>query len=90
MNMTNRGEGWGGTDSGVARPTRQVLPIPKPGYPINDGQYAALARAFDRWKRTKGHKHLLPKDAYARWCQQVGVPLDDGLLRGWVRVPWHI
>ena len=62
--------------------TRQVLPIPKPGYPINDGQYAALARAFDKWKRTKGHKHLLPKDAYARWCRQAGVPLN------WRRTLW--
>jgi hypothetical protein len=65
--------------------TEQVLPIPSPGWPINDREYAALARAFRSWKRAKGYpRHLLPIDTYARWCEQVGVPRDDHLLRGWV------
>jgi hypothetical protein len=58
----------------------QVLPIPKPGYPINDGQYAALARAFRKWKQVKGYKQLMPDDAYVRWCEKVGVSRDQPMM----------
>ena len=79
--------------------TRQVLPIPKPGYPINEGEYAALSRAFRKWKKVKGCEYTLPVDAYARWCEQVGVPYDQpkhlyinglGRFEPSVCVPWHI
>ena len=88
MNMTNRGEGWGDTDSGVARPTGQVLPITREdACPIDSWEYLALARVFRKWKRANGHGDAMPIDAYARWCKHVGIPCDE--CEGMLHLPGY-